>query len=99
MAGATVQTETLPEAWAILHSRRPFPSPSVNDFRELGLHDALVEGVEAMGFRTATPIQKQAIPAALQGRDLIGCAQTGTGKTAAFTLPLSSRSLRWRWCC
>lgn len=60
----------------------------MNDFRELGLHDALVEGVEAMGFRTATPIQKQAIPAALQGRDLIGCAQTGTGKTAAYLLPV-----------
>ena len=60
----------------------------MNDFRTLGLHDTLIEGVEAMGFRTATPIQKQAIPAALEGRDLIGCAQTGTGKTAAYLLPI-----------
>ena len=58
------------------------------DFKELGINDALLEGLDSMGIRTPTPIQEQAIPAALDGRDLIACAQTGTGKTAAFLLPL-----------
>ena len=60
----------------------------MNDFHSLGLGDELIEGLDAMGIRTPTPIQAQAIPAALDGRDLIACAQTGTGKTAAFLLPL-----------
>jgi superfamily II DNA/RNA helicase len=60
----------------------------VNDFHTLGIGDELLEGLDAMGIRTPTPIQAQAIPAALEGRDLIACAQTGTGKTAAFLLPL-----------
>ena len=47
-----------------------------------------MEGIEAMGFETPTPIQQEAIPAILNGRDLIGSAQTGTGKTAAFLLPV-----------
>ncbi|MFN6178284.1 MAG: DEAD/DEAH box helicase [Flavobacteriales bacterium] len=58
------------------------------DFRSLGISDELLEGLEAMNIRKPTPIQEQAIPAALEGRDLIACAQTGTGKTAAFLLPL-----------
>lgn len=57
-------------------------------FEELGLHDQLLEALSYMGFEQATPIQEQAIPAILQGRDLIACAQTGTGKTGAFTIPL-----------
>ena len=60
-------------------------------FRELQLNDSLLEGLDAMGFETATPIQEQAIPAILQGKDLIACAQTGTGKTAAFLLPVLDR--------
>ncbi len=60
----------------------------MNDFHTLGIGDELLEGLDAMGIRTPTPIQAQAIPAALEGRDLIACAQTGTGKTAAFLLPL-----------
>jgi len=60
----------------------------VNDFHSLGISDELLEGLDAMGIRTPTPIQAQAIPAALDGKDLIACAQTGTGKTAAFLLPL-----------
>ena len=60
----------------------------MNDFHSLGIGDELLEGLDAMGIRTPTPIQAQAIPAALDGRDLIACAQTGTGKTAAFLLPL-----------
>ena len=58
------------------------------DFRSLGISDDLLEGLDAMNIRKPTPIQEQAIPAALDGRDLIACAQTGTGKTAAFLLPL-----------
>ena len=57
-------------------------------FAELGLNDQLLEALGYMGFEKATPIQDQAIPAVLEGRDLIACAQTGTGKTAAFVLPM-----------
>ena len=57
-------------------------------FSELGLNDQLLEALGYMGFEKATPIQDQAIPVVLNGQDLIACAQTGTGKTAAFVLPL-----------
>jgi ATP-dependent RNA helicase RhlE len=60
-------------------------------FAELGLSDALVRAVTENGYTTPTPIQKQAIPAVLQGGDLLAGAQTGTGKTAGFTLPLLQR--------
>jgi len=59
-------------------------------FNELGLSDPIVHGVQSMGFVDPTPIQLRAIPAVLQGKDLIGSAQTGTGKTAAFGLPILS---------
>jgi superfamily II DNA/RNA helicase len=57
-------------------------------FSELGIHDDLLDAISYMGFKVATPIQEQAIPIILDGKDLIGCAQTGTGKTAAFLLPI-----------
>ncbi len=57
-------------------------------FNELGLSEKVLNAVEAAGYDTPTPIQAQAIPEALQGRDVLGIAQTGTGKTAAFTLPM-----------
>jgi superfamily II DNA/RNA helicase len=60
-------------------------------FEELGLSHKVLEAVQASGYTTPTPIQAQAIPPALQGRDILGIAQTGTGKTAAFTLPMLSR--------
>lgn len=60
-------------------------------FGLLGLEDALVDGVKEMGYEEPTPIQKKAIPLVLTGRDVIGCAQTGTGKTAAFVLPTLAR--------
>jgi ATP-dependent RNA helicase RhlE len=60
-------------------------------FTELKLIDPLLRAVRAEGYETPTPIQEQAIPPVLNGRDLIGCAQTGTGKTAAFALPILQR--------
>ncbi|MFZ4462589.1 MAG: DEAD/DEAH box helicase, partial [Bacteroidales bacterium] len=52
-----------------------------------------MEGVDAMGYEKPSPIQEQAIPLVMEGKDLIACAQTGTGKTAAFLLPLLHRIL------
>ena len=57
-------------------------------FSELGLDPELLQSVERLGFEEATPIQEQTIPLALEGKDVIGQAQTGTGKTAAFGLPI-----------
>ena len=57
-------------------------------FSELELHPALLRATKEMGFETASPIQQEAIPYALAGLDLVGQAQTGTGKTAAFGLPM-----------
>ncbi|MEX1018849.1 MAG: DEAD/DEAH box helicase [Litorilinea sp.] len=62
-------------------------------FEELNLDARLLAGVELSGFTTPTPIQEQAIPEVLTGRDLLGLAQTGTGKTAAFALPILQRLL------
>ncbi|MEM9044319.1 MAG: DEAD/DEAH box helicase [Pseudomonadota bacterium] len=58
------------------------------DFKELGFHPRLVTRLAEAGLTTPTPIQEQAIPLAMEGRDVMGLAQTGTGKTAAFGLPL-----------
>ncbi|MFN0037383.1 MAG: DEAD/DEAH box helicase [Saprospiraceae bacterium] len=57
-------------------------------FKDLSLIEPLLRALEAEGYERPTPIQEQAIPPVLQGRDLLGCAQTGTGKTAAFALPM-----------
>ena len=61
------------------------------DFQGLGLSEALLNDLAGAGFVSPTPIQEQAIPPALAGRDIIGCAQTGTGKTAAFVIPMVER--------
>ena len=61
------------------------------NFDELNLAPAIVQAVREQGYETPTPIQAQAIPAVLAGHDLLAGAQTGTGKTAAFTLPLLHR--------
>jgi len=58
------------------------------NFRDLGLPAVLTDKCEQMGYREPTPIQKQAIPVVMAGGDLIACAETGTGKTAAFLLPI-----------
>ena len=60
-------------------------------FQELGLDPLLLKALETEGYTTPTPIQAQAIPTILQGKDLLGIAQTGTGKTAAFALPILQR--------
>ena len=60
-------------------------------FKKIGLCEELVQGILATGYTAPTEIQAEAIPAAIEGRDIIGCAQTGTGKTAAFVLPILNR--------
>ncbi len=60
-------------------------------FSQLGLYSSLVRGAQALGYTEPTPIQAKAIPAVLGGRDLVASAQTGTGKTAAFALPILNR--------
>jgi ATP-dependent RNA helicase RhlE len=57
-------------------------------FHDFNFNQTLLDGLDAMGFETPTPIQQQAIPVILSGKDLIACAQTGTGKTAAYLLPV-----------
>ncbi|MDX2361315.1 MAG: DEAD/DEAH box helicase [Crocinitomicaceae bacterium] len=57
-------------------------------FKELGLIPEIQQSVDKLGYTQPTPIQEQAIPSALKGRDVLGCAQTGTGKTAAFSIPI-----------
>src|SRR5262245_48893736 len=60
-------------------------------FDNLGLSPVIKHNLHALGYRVATPVQAKAIPLALEGRDVLGSAQTGTGKTAAFGLPLIER--------
>ena len=60
-------------------------------FKTFGLSDPLVQGILAAGYTAPTEVQSQAIPAAIAGKDIIGCAQTGTGKTAVFVLPILNR--------
>ena len=61
------------------------------EFRELGLCPELLKNISRAGYHTPTPIQRATIPPVLEGRDVLGCAQTGTGKTAAFALPILQR--------
>jgi superfamily II DNA/RNA helicase len=82
-----------------LHAASPADAPSSADldavqdaprttFADLGLSELLLRAIAEKGYIHPTPIQEQAIPVVLQGRDVLGCAQTGTGKTASFTLPM-----------
>lgn len=64
--------------------KKPLPK----SFKELGIIDQLCEACENLKYKSPTPIQAESIPLALQGRDLIGLAETGSGKTAAFGLPM-----------
>jgi ATP-dependent RNA helicase RhlE len=65
----------------------------LSDFSDFGLHPDLLRGVESLGFEQPTPIQQDAIPPALAGQDVLACAMTGSGKTAAFLLPILQRLL------
>ncbi|PSL20855.1 DEAD/DEAH box helicase [Chitinophaga ginsengisoli] len=60
-------------------------------FDEFDLDDRVLDGIDAMGYTTATPVQEQVIPPIIAGKDILACAQTGTGKTAAFLLPILHR--------
>jgi len=82
LTNAPVRSETAPLST---------PTPSTNAFAELGLVPELLSALAAEGYTVPTPIQLKAIPSVLQGRDLLGIAQTGTGKTAAFALPILQR--------
>lgn len=62
-----------------------------NGFQNLGIAPKLLEILQHNKFTTPTPIQKQSIPAAIQGKDIMGIAQTGTGKTLAFGIPMIQR--------
>ena len=68
----------------------------MTDFAQLGLRPEVLQAVADTGYTTPTPIQEQAIPVALAGRDVLGIAQTGTGKTAAFTIPIIERLMSGR---
>ena len=63
----------------------------IPSFKSLGVSAPLLQALSRAGFHEPTPIQSKAIPAALDGRDVLGCAQTGTGKTAAFGVPMIER--------
>ena len=68
----------------------------MTDFSQLGLRPEVLQAVIDTGYTTPTPIQEQAIPVAMAGRDVLGIAQTGTGKTAAFTIPMIERLVSGR---
>ncbi|MGH8236680.1 MAG: DEAD/DEAH box helicase, partial [Steroidobacteraceae bacterium] len=72
-----------------MHSDRPAASDT--NFRNLSLGEAVVKALDEVGYETPTPIQAATIPHMLAGSDVVGQAQTGTGKTAAFALPILSR--------
>jgi superfamily II DNA/RNA helicase len=63
-------------------------------FEELSIHEDLLEAISFMNFEKLSPIQEKAIPMALQGKDLLACAQTGTGKTASFVIPVLDDLIR-----
>jgi ATP-dependent RNA helicase RhlE len=69
-------------------------STSAPGFTRFGLDESLLRGIAAAGFESPRPIQAQTIPASIEGRDVLGLAQTGTGKTAAFALPMMQRILQ-----
>ncbi len=85
------QPRTLLPLSSAAHTAGTEPAPPPPPFEALGLSEDLLGAVRDMGFERSTPIQARAIPIALQGRDVVGQAQTGSGKTAAFGLPILER--------
>lgn len=79
-----------------ISSIAPSTAAQTTGFEHLGLHDSLERGIRAAGFISAREIQLATLPAGLAGRDVLGLAQTGTGKTAAFALPVLQRLLETR---
>lgn len=71
------------------------PEPTVATFADFGLHPGLLQAISETGYTSPTPIQASAIPSVIDGRDVMGAAQTGTGKTAAFTLPILHRLMQF----
>ena len=67
----------------------------LSQFGALGVSERVVQTLDRAGLKEPTPIQTKAIPPALEGRDVLGCAQTGTGKTAAFVVPIIERLAAW----
>ena len=92
-SAASAAIAEAPAPFAVFDAPPAAHTPATVDggFAALGLRDELVRAVLAHGYSTPTPIQKQAIPAVLEGGDLLGGAQTGTGKTAGFVLPMLQR--------
>ena len=89
LAGPTLASEKI-----ACHSRRLGDSPRTVPFRSLGLDDRIFKAIQEAGYTEPTPIQSASIPEILAGRDVIGIAQTGTGKTAAFVLPILTQLAR-----
>ncbi len=85
MLNASTNISTAAESLA------PVTAPAATGFDAIGLIEPILRAVRAENYTAPTPIQAQSIPHLLQGRDLLGCAQTGTGKTAAFALPMLQR--------
>ena len=93
---AAVLTSSTPHPKALKEKKKERaeqPKSDASAFADLGLDDEIVKALSFLGYETPTPIQAQAIPAVVKGHDLVGLAQTGTGKTAAFALPLIQQLL------
>lgn len=82
-SGSERQQETPEES-----GEGPADTKAPKTFKDLGIIDSLCDACTSLGYKTPTPIQAESIPLALQGRDLVGLAETGSGKTAAFALPI-----------
>ncbi|KAG0636157.1 P-loop containing nucleoside triphosphate hydrolase protein [Tuber brumale] len=82
------ESETRAVAKLVPHAAGPSETAPLKSFKELGVMDSLCEACENLGYRNPTSIQVESIPAALEGKDLIGLAETGSGKTAAFAIPI-----------
>ena len=89
-SSAATETTKVADAAALVINAASPALPTFADLRP-ALHEGILRAVANEGYTTPTPIQAQAIPHVAAGRDVLGCAQTGTGKTAAFSLPILHR--------